>query len=74
MDCPNCGHAQFDHGDGAFVPSAMHMCTNCGRHFPTKGRTRNVVANPLPAILAGLANHAFRTPQDHRLNLMPESL
>ena len=74
MNCPKCGNAQFDHGEAAFVPSAMHTCTDCGRQFPTSGRTRNVVTNPLPAILEGLAKHALRAPQDHRLNLMPETL
>jgi hypothetical protein len=74
MNCPNCGHAQFDEGEPAYVPSAIHTCTDCGCQFPTSGRMRNVVVNPLPAILEGLAQCALRVPQDHRLNLMPETL
>lgn len=74
MNCTNCGNGQFDDGEAAYVPSPMYTCTNCGRQFPTPGRTRNVVANPLPAVLETLAKHALKSPQDHRLNLMPETL
>ena len=74
MDCPNCGHPGFDAGEAAYVPAPTHTCSECGRQFPTPGRTRNVVANPLPAILAELAKLAPRPPQQHRLDLLPETL
>jgi hypothetical protein len=74
MYCPNCGHAQFDAGEAGYVPLPTHICVECGRQFPTQGRMRNVVANPLPAILAELAKLAPRPPQQHRLDLLPETL
>ncbi len=74
IDCPNCGHPGFDAGEAAYVPAAMHICSECGCQYPTQGRTRNVVVNPLPAILAELAKQAPRLPQQHQLNLLPETL
>jgi hypothetical protein len=74
MNCTNCGNPQFDAGEAAYVPSPMHTGSECGRQFPTPGRTRNAVANPLPAILAELAKLAPRPPQQHRLDLLPEAL
>jgi hypothetical protein len=35
---------------------------------------RNAVANPHPAILAELAKLASRAPQQHQLDLLPETL
>jgi hypothetical protein len=32
------------------------------------------IGNPLPSILAPLADKAPRTPQDHELGLLPEPL
>jgi hypothetical protein len=74
MNCPNCCHPQFDAGEAAYVPAPTHTCSECGCRFPTPGRTRNAVANPLPAILADLAKLAPRPPQQHRLDLLPERL
>ncbi len=74
MDCPHCGEPGFDAGEAAYVPGPTHICSECGRQFPTPGRTRNVVANPLPDILAELAKMAPREPQEHELNLLPETL
>lgn len=74
MDCPNCGHPQFDAGEAAYVPAATHSCSECGRQFSIPGRTRNTVANPLTAILAELAEFAPRPPQEHRLDLLPETI
>ena len=74
MDCPHCGQAGFDVGEAAYVPASTHACPECGRQFTTPGRTRNMVATPLPAVLAELAKTAPRQPQQHRLNLLPETL
>jgi hypothetical protein len=74
IECPNCGQPGFDAGEAAYVPAPMHTCSECGRQFPTPGRTRNAVANPLPAILFELAKLAPRPPQQHRLDLLPETL
>lgn len=74
MECPSCGHPGFDSGEAAFVPAAQHTCSECGRQYQPPGRTRNVVVNPLPAILAELARMAPRTPQRHQLDLLPETL
>jgi len=74
VNCPTCGHSQFDTGEAAYTPSPIHTCSECGNNFATRGRTRNVVANPLPAILTELAKLAPRVPQQHRLELLPETL
>jgi hypothetical protein len=74
MDCPHCGQPGFDAGEAAYVPGPTHICSECGRQYPTPGQTRNTVANPLPAILAELAKTAPRQPQQHRLDLLPETL
>lgn len=74
LDCPHCDQPGFDAGEAAYVPASTHNCPECGRKFPTVGRTRNVVVNPLPAILADLARFAPRPPQEHRLDLLPETL
>ena len=71
VNCPNCGHPQFDVGDAAYTPSPTHACSECGCQFSTPGRIRNAVVNPLPAILANLAKLAPRAPQQHRLDLRP---
>jgi len=74
MVCPNCGQPGFDAGESAFVPAQTHTCLECGRQYPTQGRTRNVVVNPLPSILAELAKLAPRSPQQHQLSLLAETL
>jgi len=74
INCTNCGHSQFDLGKAAYLPSPNHTCSECGQQFATPGRLRNVVVNPLPAILAELAKQAPRPRQEHRLDLVPETL
>jgi hypothetical protein len=74
MDCSHCEQSGFDTGEAAYVPLPMHICSECGRQFPTPGRTRNAVANPLPAMLSQLAKTAPRHPQPHQLDLLPETL
>lgn len=74
MNCTNCGHSQFDRGEAAYTPLPKHTCSECSYQFRTPGRLRNVVANPLPAILAELSKLAPRSPQRNRLDLLPETL
>lgn len=74
LDCPNCDQPGFDAGEAAYVPGPIHTCPDCGRKFPTVGRTRNVVVNPLPATLEGLARFSPRPPQQRRLDLLSETL
>ncbi|MHC5540299.1 hypothetical protein ACYOEI_18925, partial [Singulisphaera rosea] len=73
-NCPACKQPQFDRGEAAYTPSAARTCSSCGHGFTAAGRLRNVIANPLPAILEGLAKAAPRKPQQHRLDLRPETL
>jgi hypothetical protein len=74
IDCPACGRPQFGVGEAAYTPTARHTCSGCGHQFAAPGRLRNLVANPLPAIFAALARMAPRQPQQHRLDLVPETL
>lgn len=72
--CPTCGQPGFDGGEAAYVPGPSHTCPECGHQFPTVGRLRNVVVNPLLDILQELGKKAPRPPQEHRLDLPAETL
>jgi hypothetical protein len=74
IECPSCHKAQFDVGDRAFTPSVERRCKACDNEFTAPGRLRKIIANPLPGILARLAEKAPRQPQHHDLGLMPETL
>ncbi|MBX9582188.1 MAG: hypothetical protein K2X87_17930 [Gemmataceae bacterium] len=74
MECPSCRLPIFIGGEGAFTPSSTHTCPRCGRQVAATGRFRKTVANPLPAILARIAQQAPRRPQAHDIGLMPETL
>ena len=72
--CPNCKESHFDINELAFTPRKSFVCANCGLEFPSKGKYRNVIRNPLIGILAALSQNSPRTPQNHKLNLLPETL
>ena len=74
IDCPSCHRAQFAVGELAFTPTETHTCNRCGRKFAAPGRLRKTIANPLPRLLAKLAENAPRPPQYHDLGLLPETL
>lgn len=74
FSCPNCGQPGCDFGDAAYVPRPTHTCPECGRQFRSSGKLRNVVVNPLLAILKELTKKAPRPPQQHQLDLLPEAL
>ncbi len=74
ITCGSCGTAQFDTGEAAYTPRAVRCCNSCGGGLTTKGRFRNVVSNPLVDQLKHLAAFAPRTPQEHDLGLIPETL
>ncbi len=56
------------------LPSVERRCKACDHEFTAPGRLRKIIANPLPGILARLAEKAPRQPQHHDLGLMPETL
>jgi len=74
INCPACLGSHFSVGEFAFTPVATHTCAKCGNQFAAPGRLRKTIANPLPAVLARLAETAPRQPQKHDLGLMPETL
>jgi hypothetical protein len=74
IECPACSLAQFSSGEAAYNATAIHTCSGCGLQFGAPGRLRKTVANPLLAILAELAKMAPRQPQQHRLDLLAETL
>jgi hypothetical protein len=74
IDCPSCREPQFSLEELAFTPTVIHSCSRCHRQFSARGRLRKTIANPLPGILARLAENAPRKPQNHDLGLMPEIL
>ena len=74
IDCPSCSSPHFDLNELAFTPKKSFICGICGIEFPSKGKLRNVVSNPLIGILAKLSQNAPRVPQQHNLNLLAETL
>ena len=72
-DCPSCGEHKFCLGQAGYTPALTHRCGSCGREFSARGRIRKTIANPLPAVLTGLAQHSNRPPQLHDLRLLPET-
>ena len=74
IDCPSCGEAQFSTGELAFTPIAIHGCKRCSHQFVSPGRLRKTIANPLPGTLAQIAQKAPRQPQQHDVDLIPETL
>lgn len=74
VDCPKCGKAIYATGMTAYSPTCNQKCNYCNQEFPTPGRIRKIVANPLIDVLAQLAKDAPRKPIDHDLQLLPETL
>lgn len=74
ISCPSCHEDTFSKGEFAFTPDATYNCERCGRVFRSLGRLRKTIANPLPGILARLAEKAPSPPQQHDMGLMPETL
>jgi hypothetical protein len=72
--CTHCGHPHFSRGEAAYTAATTHGCEECGREFPSSGRFRKVVCNPLVRILSALAHAAPRPLQAHDLRLLPETL
>ena len=74
IDCPSCRRPQFSVGEAAHTPTATHTCFKCSHQFAAPGRMRNTVANPLIGNLAMLSTSAPRPPQQHRIDLLPETI
>ncbi len=74
LDCPKCSSALCAMGTAAYSPSSEQKCSDCGHEFRTPGRIRNVVVNPLVAVLARLTKSAPRDQREHNLELLPETL
>ena len=72
--CSKCGAAKFDSGEDGFTPKTEHCCAKCGANFPSRGRLRNVIGNPLIGVLERLAKSAPRPPQKHDIGLLPETI
>ena len=72
--CSECGHQQFDLGNGAHTPSGIRSCGQCSKEIKAAGSVRNVISNPLVDILNRLSEAAPRSAQEHRLELEPETL
>jgi transposase-like protein len=74
LKCPRCGAGKFDQNERAYTPASQHACSQCGASFQATGRLRNVVSNPIIAVLDRLASNAPRPPQNNTLDLIPETL
>jgi transposase-like protein len=73
-DCPKCGQSHFARDEAAYTAMVEHRCENCGRQFPSHGRLRKSIGNPLVGILESLSLGAPRKPQVHEMGLIPETL
>nr|WP_137117911.1 hypothetical protein [Azospirillum argentinense] len=60
LKCPKCGKPHFDRGLRAFKPHGEHECEHCGNDFPTSGKRKLVISNPLPQIFSDLLSAAPR--------------
>jgi hypothetical protein len=74
LDCPKCGKAIYATGMTAYSPTSEQKCNYCSHEFPTPGRIRKVVANPVIDVLTQFAKDAPRKPREHDLQLLPETL
>jgi NAD-dependent SIR2 family protein deacetylase len=74
IDCLHCNKPHFSNNEFRFTPSKIHSCVFCGKQFPSKGRLRNVISNPLVNKISRLENSAIRERQIHDSNLLPETL
>jgi transposase-like protein len=74
IDCPHCLMTYYSEGINAYTPRSKHICTYCNKIFQNRGRLKNVIGNPLVKILEQLASKAPRSPQKHKINLLPETL
>lgn len=74
LRCPKCDLPKFALGEDAFTPSTLHRCNRCQHDFPSTGRLRKTIGNPLLSTLDQLAEHAPRSPQKHDMNLLPETV
>jgi hypothetical protein len=74
VTCPRCDDGILSRGDLAFTPVSTHQCTKCSCDVRPAGRMRNTIANPLPVVLARLADFANRAPRKHDLGLLPETI
>jgi hypothetical protein len=72
--CPFCDKLHFSIGSAAITPTDHHLCSICGHKFRSKGRLRKLIGNPIVAELKQLAAYAPRSPRNHVLDLIPETL
>jgi transposase-like protein len=72
--CPQCNEAHFEIGEQMFTPHDQHTCAKCGFEFRSGGRLRKTIGNPISHLLPRLAENAPRTPQQHKSDLLPETL
>lgn len=72
--CSSCGESHIDEHEAAYTPSSDRNCQSCETQLHSRGRYRKVVSNPIVNSLTKLAESAVREPQQHRLNLLAETL
>ena len=74
MICPKCGNPHFDLGQDAFTPHEIHSCQHCDSVFKSGSRLRLTIGNPMVGVFGMLTQNAPRSPQAHRIDLLPETL
>lgn len=74
VTCTSCREGILSEGELAFTPVTTHRCNRCRRDIAMPGRLRKTVSNPLPRVLAKLAESAVRAPRKHDLGLLPETI
>lgn len=74
LRCPKCKKEHFDSGELAYTPHDDHVCHYCEAEFPSSGRFRKVISNPMVFAILQLTANSYRTPQRHDLGLLPETI
>jgi len=72
--CPKCLRSHFDTAENAFTPHEEHYCETCGSKFRSLGRMRKTIGNPMIGTLAELGRNASQPPQQHRSQLLVETI
>lgn len=74
LACTKCSAPAFDTGEASYTPSTTRRCLECKGILSGSGRLRNVISNPMPAVLQKLEMLAVRSRQSHKLDLLPETI
>ncbi len=74
MTCKLCGTDCFDQGSAAISATLERKCSKCGERLRSSGKLKKVISNPMVRIIELLSASSQRSPKEHDLGLIPETL